>query len=458
MVNPSSLAATRDPLPSLLPRGRGHHFVLYGDACSGVPGALHETCFARVNAMLRRLRPAPEFIIFPGDEIIGLTGDAETLREQWRHFLDVELAWLDRAATPMFHSTGNHTTYGPMSEAVFREMAAMPRNGPPGQEGLSYVVRRGDLVIVVVHTLWSGLGGEGHVETEWLRATLAAHRDACHRLVVGHHPVFPVNGFAGEYQRQIGPEHAAAFWDILVEAGVHACLCSHILAFDVQVHRGVLQITTAGAGTAHRMPEGIEYLHLVQAALDDQGLRYQVIDDAGRVREALSWPIALPATERWTRLAAGVQRAPLSGPASPARILALRISGIATPEAGPAQTLFAMREPPALPALWIGPRGADQRLTAILSPEPSRSPHYWLGPAISAGQPFDIEMVIHGGMGPGGLLWRETGRDAWSSLAGASAWGAERLRWPSCWCVGQEAETADEPFAGSGLTVSAAVV
>jgi hypothetical protein len=67
-------------------------------------------------------------------------------------------------------------------------------------------------------------------------------------------------------------------------------------------------------------------------------------------------------------------------------------------------------------------------------------------------------MVIHGGMGPGGLLWRETGRDAWSSLAGASAWGAERLRWPSCWCVGQEAETADEPFAGSGLTVSAAVV
>lgn len=455
---PPAPPSAEPPLPALLPRGHGHQFVLYGDACSGVPGARHEGCFARVNATLRRLRPAPEFIIFPGDEIIGLTGDAETLRQQWRHFLEVELAWLDRAATPIFHSTGNHTTYGRMSEAVFREMAGMPRNGPPGQEGLAYVVRRGDLLIVVVHTLWSGLGGEGHVETEWLRATLAAHDDARHTLVVGHHPVFPVNGFAGEYQRQIGPEHAETFWDILVGAGVRAYLCSHILAFDAQVHRGVLQITSAGAGTAHRMPDGVEYLHLVQAALDDQGLRYQVIDDAGRVREALSWPIELPAADRWTQLAAGDQPALVSGPASPARILALRVAGVAASEGGPAQTLFAAREPAALPALWIGLRGAAQRLTAILSPEPGRSPHYWLGPIIAPGQPFEIEMVIHAGMGPGGLLWRKTGHEAWSSLAGASAWGAERLPWPSRWCVGRVGETADASFAGRGLTVSAVVV
>lgn len=458
MMTTSAPPAAEPRLSALLPRGRGHHFVLYGDACSGVPGALHETCFARVNATLRRLHPRPEFIIFSGDEIIGLTGDAETLREQWRHFLDVELAWLDRAATPMFHSTGNHTTYGRTSEAVFREMAGMPRNGPPGQEGLSYVVRRGDLVIVVVHTLWSGLGGEGHVETEWLRATLAAHGDARHKLVVGHHPVFPVNGFAGAYQRQIGPEHAGTFWDILVAAGVRAYLCSHILAFDVQVHRGVLQITSAGAGTAHRMPDGAEYLHLTQAALDDQGLRYQVLDDAGRVRETLSWPVVLPAADRWIRLTAGAQPALLSGPASAERLLALRVSGIAASEGGPAQTLFATREPPALPALWIGLRGAEQRLTAILSPEPGRSPHYWLGPTIPPGQHFDIEMVIHAGMGPGGMLWRETGRDAWTSLAGASAWGAERLPWPSRWCVGQEGEATGAPFAGSGLTACASVV
>ena len=67
-------------IPALLPRGKGHQFLLYGDACSGVPGALHEKTFASVNAVVQRLRPQPDFILFPGDEIIGLTPDADALR------------------------------------------------------------------------------------------------------------------------------------------------------------------------------------------------------------------------------------------------------------------------------------------------------------------------------------------------------------------------------------------
>ena len=74
--------------------------------------------------------------------------------------------------------------------------------------------------MVFVHTLWSGLGGEGHVETDWLDATLAAHANARHKLVIGHHPVHPVNGFEGPFQREIGPPHAEAFWAILVRHGV----------------------------------------------------------------------------------------------------------------------------------------------------------------------------------------------------------------------------------------------
>jgi hypothetical protein len=176
-------------IPALLPRGAGHQFVLYGDACSGIPGALHERNFAAVNAVLRRLAPQPEFILFPGDEIIGLTADAESLRAQWRHWLDREMGWLDRRTIPIWHTTGNHTAYDEMSEAVFRDVLGLPRNGPPGQEGVSYWVRRGDLLMVFVHTLWTGLGGEGHVETDWLRRVLGQHADARHKLVVGHHPV-----------------------------------------------------------------------------------------------------------------------------------------------------------------------------------------------------------------------------------------------------------------------------
>ena len=445
--------AGSQPIPALMPRGQGHQFVFYGDACSGVAGALHERTFASINAAVRRLAPSPEFILFLGDEIAGYTADADTLRRQWRHWLDREMGWLDRRAIPLWHTTSNHATYDAMSEAVFREVHDhLPRNGPPGQEGLSYWIRRGDLLLIFVHTLWTGLGGEGHVETDWLRAVLRQHADARHKIVAGHHPIHSVNGFAGAYQRDVGPEHAAAFWDTLVEGGVLAYLCGHILAFDVQIHRGVLQICTAGAGTAHRMPEGVEYLHAVQAALDLRGLRYQVFDAEGRIREHLSWPLTLPPVERWPALSeAGIGED---------RIVAFRFTGhAAAAGASPAQTFLSAFRSGIRAPLWVGLRGPAQRLTVILEPEPGRSPHYWLGPAIAAGSPFDIQLLIHRGMGPGGLLYRLAADAPWSSLSAASAWGAERLDWPERWIVGHGQDgPADRAFLGRDLAASATTV
>ena len=441
------------PIPALMPRGQGHQFVFYGDACSGVAGAPHERTFAGINATVRRLAPLPEFILFLGDEIAGYTTDADKLRRQWRHWLDAEMGWLDRSAIPLWHTTSNHATYDVMSEAVFREVHdRLPRNGPPGQEGLSYWIRRGDLLLVFVHTLWTGLGGEGHVETDWLRGVLRQHADARHKIVAGHHPIHSVNGFAGAYQRDVGPEHAAAFWDTLVEGGVLAYLCGHILAFDVQIHRGVLQICTAGAGTAHRMPEGVEYLHAAQAALDPQGLRYQVFDAEGCIREHLSWPLALPPVEQWQALGeAGIGED---------TIMAFRFTGhAAAAGASPAQTLLSAFRPGIRAPLWVGLRGPAQRLTMILEPEPGRSPHYWHGPAIAAGSPFDIQLLIHRGMGPGGLMYRLAADAPWSSLSAASAWGAERLDWPERWVVGHGQDgPADRAFLGRDLAASATAV
>jgi len=450
-------------LQSVQPRGRGHRFVLYGDACSGIPGALHERTFASVNAVVAQLDPPPEFIVFPGDEITGLTRDEAALREQWRHWFEVEMAWLDRARISLFHTTANHTTYDPMSERVFAEvMAHLPRNGPAGQEGLSYWVRRGDLLMVFVHTLWSGLGGEGHAETEWLDATLAAHADARHKLVVGHHPVFPVNGYAGAFQRDIGPPHAGPFWAALVRHGVLAYLCSHILAFDVQVHDGVLQVCTAGAGTAHRMPEGVEYLHCMSAAVDDAGLRYRVHDTEGAVREALSWPIALPTDGEWRAMADGRQPAPdgdriAAGPV-PAAVRAWRFTGVAA-GAGTAarQTwLSAGGAGTAIAPLWIGLSGPDQRPTVSISinPNPGRSPHYWFGPALAPGEAFDLTLALHGGMGPGGVLMRQGTGGPWSTLQGASAAGPEALAALPWWIVGHgDGGPEDRPFLGRDLAV-----
>jgi hypothetical protein len=447
-----------DQIPAILPRGAGHQFVVYGDACSGVPGARHEQTFATVNAVVRKLAPGPELIIFPGDEITGLTPDPEQLRSQWHHWLNNEMGWLDRQRVPIWHATGNHTTYDEMSESVFREVLDLPRNSPVGQEGLSYWVRRGDLLIVFVHTLWTGLGGEGYVETTWLRDVLRAHADVRHKLVVGHHPVFPVNGFSGAYQRYVGPDMATDFWDAVVDARVSAYLCSHILAFDVQVHRGVLQICTAGAGTAHRMPEGVEYLHCVQMALDAGGLRYQVLDVEGRVRESLSWPVLHPPVSSWVRLPHGALRAPFLFPSSNDQCIQLRFCGqAAEPGTRGAQTLLCTRRTGELAPLWIGLRGEEQKLTVVVSHEPGRSPHYWIGPKIEAGKPFDFHMMLHTGMGPGGIMCKLAAADDWTSLSAASPWGLERLRPSDEWIIGHARGGLDDrPFKGVGLTALAA--
>jgi hypothetical protein len=111
-------------------------FVAYGDSCSGVPGTANTLAHARITSVLARLDPAPELVVFPGDEIVGLTDDADTLLRQWHHWFDVEMAWLDRSRIPLWHATGNHTAWDPGSEAIFAEvMAHLPRNGPEGQAG-----------------------------------------------------------------------------------------------------------------------------------------------------------------------------------------------------------------------------------------------------------------------------------------------------------------------------------
>ena len=295
------------------------------------------------------------------------------------------------------------------------------------------------------------------MESAWLDRVLTEQADATYTLVFGHHPVFPINGFSGAYQRELAPDEGEAFWRVLVRHGVCAYWCSHILAFDVQVREGVLQIVTAGAGTAHRMPEESEYLHAMQATLDAEGLRYQVLDTEGAVREWLAWPLTLPAAGGWPVLPAGEQQAGgLLAAAAGASLVAWEFTGFAAESGvGEMQTLLAGWNPgPGLASPWIGLLGPEQRLGVLISPAPGRSPHLWLGPLLEPGRPFGIQVAFHGGMGPGGLLWRWDDAAPWSSLAAAAAWGAERLVWPVRWAIGHDRRgPMDRPFRGAALRV-----
>jgi hypothetical protein len=223
-----------------------------------------------------------------------------------------------------------------------------------------------------------------------------------------------------------------------------------MLAFDTQVHEGVLQIMTAGAGTKHRLPEGIEYLHAVQMAIDPEHLRYQVVDDTGELREWLTWPLPEP-FDPVTDLA----DLTLANSGEANEVAMLQVSAMAAERGGAAQTLVsAWTDEDALANLWIGLVGPEQQLVAQLAPERNRSPHSWAGPAMAPGQPFALDLMLHSGLGPGGMLWRVTGNDAWTSLTGASAWGLERLPRLRHWSTGNTKGNADDrAFGGEGLIV-----
>ena len=441
-------------IPILKSRESGHHFVVYGDSCSGVPGALHEANFRQVNAAIGALDTPPEFVCFLGDEIMGLTTDAAKLRRQWRHFFDSEMAWLDRDAIPLYHTTGNHTLYDPVSETVFREvMRHLPLKSA---DGLSYFIRRGDLLLVFVNTLDSSSGGEGTVDSEWLDEVLRGQGDVPYKLVFGHHPVWAVNGYAGDYQRVIERCNGQRFWETLRRHGVIAYFCSHILAFDLQVHAGILQICTAGAGTAHLMPPEHEYLHFAQVALDESGLRCQALDRRGQMREWLSWPWRLPPAKEWAPFTPCAARSLpadcLQNPETATLVIWEISARLPSDTAAHPQTLLrAEADGGALPCLWLGISGVDQRLTALLSPQANRSPHRWLGPALPGDRQFSIQFAIHSGMGSGGLLWRWSDAHAWSSLLGASPWGAERLPWSREWLIG--AAAGQPSFRGQELSL-----
>jgi hypothetical protein len=308
--------------------------------------------------------------------------------------------------------------------------------------------------MIFVNTGWSGLG-DGRIETGWLAQTLSRHADARYKLVFGHHPAFPVNGYLGDYQRNLEAENRQAFWQILVRHGALAYLCSHMLAFDVQVHEGVLQIMTAGAGTVPLIPEDSEYLHCVQVALDPLGLRYQVLDVNGTRREWLTWPITLPSSGTWAPLICGDQPAPaLEDGDGKGHLLAFRFDGICPPSgSSESQTLFCASSPgPLLAPLWIGLQGPERRLFALLSAAPGRSPHYWMGPMLPAGRPFSIQIALHPGMGPGGLLWRWDDSAPWSSMLTSTSWGSERFGWQSRWSVGCDQHgPSSRPFLGTDL-------
>jgi hypothetical protein len=464
----SPAAGLPETIPALAPRDKtGRRFVFYSDCCSGVPGGPFEATLAQVNAVVSRLRPRPEFIAFPGDAIAGYTTDLVELRRQWRYWTETEMRWLRELEIPLYQSTSNHHTYDLPSEEVYREVHRhLPQNGSGEERGLAYAVRDGNLVYISTHQPDRTRPDrrEMALNVEWLDAMLTEQADARFKLVAGHYPVWPINGYSLAPQWCLRENERERFWQVLVKHRVDAYLASHVIAFDVQLRQGIPQIVSAGAGTVYGagggMPGETEGLHATEVVLDDGGLRYRVFDTRGTVREQAQWPPPQPAPENWNRPAPSELSDSLTPQRCSSQFVAWRFTG--TLPANPIdeeQTLlcgFDLQEGP--PTVWIGFESGSRQLTVRLLPQPGAGPQVWRGPHLTRAERFDVTISLHPALGPGGVLWRLANQAPWNSLTSPSSRGAERLAWPTLWSLGGGLNgPGDSPFRGDQLTLDLAV-
>ncbi|HAB14535.1 MAG TPA: hypothetical protein DCE47_22860 [Planctomycetaceae bacterium] len=423
-------------LRSLLPRTeRGCHFVAYGDCCIGPPepGRGHEEHLAAVHRVMHQLDPRPQFVCFLGDLIWGLTRehgpnhDGDSLRQEWAVKLPREMKPLTDLDVPVFRIPGNHDTMTPVSEAVWKEVFdEIPQNGPEGQEGLTWFERRDELLIIGISVYAMNMGSPftmmgGRVDCDWVDRILSEHSDAKFKFVLGHSPVHPVNGYTAPKWGML-PEFGEPFWEVLARHHVTAYLCSHVIAFDFQVHDGVPQITTGGAGTSSGpggcMPAPAEYHHCVQLAVDDIGLRGQVLDTDGTAREEFQWPLPADGVMRWSFQSDAL-------PPKPSRVL-----------------LTGQNENEAYPRIRVSLDGYQPRLNVTLYDPADVYPCSWHGPEIDIRYPFELTVAIDPAMGPGGVLAR-VGSGPYSSLATDEPFGYKADAWPENWEASTEIPVVD---------------
>lgn len=178
----------------------------------GVLGGINEDALEKIA--LSVAADNVDLVLVPGDLVSGwaLTFGAEL--KGWRRAMGP----VYDAGIPVFPLRGNHETC--VSRSAWRKhWPDLPRNGPKGEEGLTYSFEHKNAKFIGLDHYVR----DHRLNQPWLDQALASNRKP-HAFVFGHEPAFgprPSNCLA-RY-----PDMRDAFWDSLGTAGVRMYLCGH---------------------------------------------------------------------------------------------------------------------------------------------------------------------------------------------------------------------------------------
>jgi len=203
----------------------------------------------------------PDFILVAGDLVMGRwwKGPEQIQRLSAIYYP----AWIQRLqdhgltfyAAVGDHELGDNPWKGrrlqhvPYYEQAFVKYLQMPTNGPDHMKGLAYwVLHRGTLIVSVDVFEKEHMGAGNGTATvtgeqlAWLDRVLAEHRDADHKIVMGHTPVLtPVRAeHSSRLTLQGGRD--SDFWKTLSRHHVDLYLCGEVHAITCTLADGVWQV------------------------------------------------------------------------------------------------------------------------------------------------------------------------------------------------------------------------
>ena len=169
-----------------------------------------------------------ELVLLTGDQVSGGDLGEELVRTQLDAFFSV-IAPLTRAGIAVHPVRGNRERTMTDSVRLWTDAVAgplqLPRDGPPGEVGLTYSVARHNALFLALDVYAT----PHRVNLAWLDAQLAAN-DRPHVFVFAHEAAFKTShsDILDDY-----PDERNAFWRSLSDAGVRVYLCGHDHHFDV---------------------------------------------------------------------------------------------------------------------------------------------------------------------------------------------------------------------------------
>ncbi|WP_243633190.1 metallophosphoesterase family protein [Paenibacillus xerothermodurans] len=257
---PAPGSAHSDQLPGLgsgapaqptAPLDKPFRFAVMGDS-RGLSNGLNDSTLRTLMQMAKKQSPAPEFVLFTGDQVMGGSDVASQLAA-WRNAVDDYFPM-----TSVFPALGNHEH----DEKIFTDaFQTLPNEQLEGYGRTAYFFDHGNARFITLNSNRKNASGKYIIRKEqldWLEGLLKS-REKTHYFVQVHVPAYPVGAHLGN-SLDGDPAARDALWEVLDRYNVTAVFVGHEhnynrrridANFDGSGHHFknvIYQLTLGGAG------------------------------------------------------------------------------------------------------------------------------------------------------------------------------------------------------------------